>query len=447
MTASKSHELLSPKLRALFFRRGPNGSAVYVPSRYKVAKGGRGSTKTWGFAGVAASISAIRPLRILWVRETQNSIKESVHRLLKDRIDALNLSAYFDSQEQGIYGHNGSEHIFAGIKSDPAKIKSTEGIDICIVVEAEKVSEQSWRTLIPTIRKPGSEIWVEYNPREETDPTHQRFAIRMPPSCRRVHVNWSDNPWFPPELELERRYALQLIAEAADDDERAQFQADYDHVWEGECQTRSDAAIFRKRVVVEAFDEPPEDTRLYFGADWGFANDPTALVRFWIRDEELFIDYEAFGYGVEIDDLWKLFAGREGATDEQMRQWKPEDERKYPGIPGARRWPIRADSARPETISYMRRQGFNIDGAEKWPGSVEDGISHIKGFRRIHIHERCKHLQKEARLYKYKVDRLTGDVLPVIADAHNHGWDGVRYGLDGVIQRRGVAGMWARLAS
>jgi phage terminase large subunit len=254
----------------------------------------------------------------------------------------------------------------------------------------------------------------------------------MPPNCRRVHVNWSDNPWFPPELELERQYALQLIREAKDDDERVQLQADYDHVWEGAYQTRSDAAVFRRRVIVEDFDDPPEKTRLHLGADWGFANDPTALIRFWIthhRDErgqayqELWLSHEAFGYRAEIDETPDLFDK----------------------VPGSRHWPIKADAARPETISYMRRQGFNISGAEKWPGSVEDGIAHVKGFRRIHIHTRCKRMQEEARLYAYKIDRVTGEVLPILVDAHNHGWDAVRYGLDGYIQRRGVAGVWSRL--
>lgn len=420
-------------MRDLFFRPGSDGGAIYIPSRYKVAKGGRGSTKTWSYAGVAASLSAVRPLRVLWVREIQQSIKESVHKLMTDRIDSLNLRPYFNVQDQGIYGYNGTEHIFAGVKSDPGKIKSTEGIDLCIVVEAEKISEASWRTLIPTIRKPGSEIWVEYNPRELTDPTHKRFALRMPPDCRRVHVNFDSNPWFPKELELERQYALQLINEAADDDERTQLQADYDHVWLGECQSRSDAAVFRRRVVIEDFEGPPEKVRLLFGSDWGFANDPTVLIRFWIthhKDErgkdyqELWISHEAYGYRTEIDRIPDLFAT----------------------VPDADKWPIKGDSARPETISYVRRQGFNIAAADKWPGSVEDGVEHIKGFRKIHIHTRCKRLQEEARLYSYKVDRITGDVLPVIVDAWNHGWDAIRYGLDGYIQRRGNLGVWAKLA-
>jgi phage terminase large subunit len=411
-----------------------DGRVAYIPSRYKIAYGGRGSAKSWGFTGTAAYLAAQKPLRVLCVRELQNSIQESVHKLLSDRIEALSLTSRFDIQRQGIYGINGSEFVFAGIKNDPGKIKSTEGIDICLVEEAEKVSEESWRVLIPTIRKVGSELWICFNPREKTDPTYKRFVLHTPPHCRRVKINWDDNPWFPPALELERQYSLRLIQEATDDDERIQLQADYDHVWEGDTQRRSDAAIFRRRIVVESFEDPAPDDRItiLFGADWGFANDPTALVRFWITDhidqhldewQELWVSHEAFGYRVEIDETPQLFET----------------------IPGARDWPIKGDCARPETISYLSNRGFNIAAAEKWQGCVEDGIAHIKGFRKIHIHPRCKHLQEEARLYAYKVDRVTGEVLPIVMDAHNHGWDAIRYGLDGYIQSRGGAGIWAKL--
>ena len=366
------------------------------------------------------------------VRELQNSIQESIHKLLSTQIEAMGLGDYYTVQEKRIFGANGTEFIFAGIRSDPAKIKSTEGIDICLVEEAESVSESSWKQLINTIRAPGSEIWIVFNPRDKTDATYKRFVLRTPPGCRRVKINWPDNPWFPKRLEEERRYALGLISESKDDDERVQLQADYDHVWEGEPQSHSNAAIFRRRVIVEAFDDPAYATRIHFGADWGFAGDPTALVRLWITDhkdengrdyQELWISHEAFGYGVEIDETPQLFDS----------------------VPGSRQWPIKADNARPETISYMARQGFQISAAGKWQGSLEDGIAHVKAFHRIHIHARCRHMQEEARLYSYKVDRVTQEVLPIVVDAHNHGWDAVRYGLDGYIQRRGVAGIWAKL--
>ena len=150
-----------------------------------------------------------------------------------------------------------------------------------------------------------------------------------------------------------------------------------------------------------------------------------AHVRSFIQDDCLFIDAEAFGHGIEIDETPQLFDS----------------------IPTSRSWPIKADAARPETISYMRRKGFNIEPAEKWPGSVEDGIAHLKGFKRIVIHERCKHMQEERRLYSYKVDKITNQVLPVIVDKWNHGFDAVRYSLDQYIQRRGGLGVWAQLAS
>ncbi|WP_042687239.1 PBSX family phage terminase large subunit, partial [Candidatus Glomeribacter gigasporarum] len=207
----------------------------------------------------------------------------------------------------------------------------------------------------------------------------------------------------------------------------------YDHIWEGHCRRLSDAVIFGQRVRVETF-ETPLDARFYFGADWGFANDPTALIRCFVQDECLYIDHEAFGYQVELDDLPKLFAGG-----------RATDGRQFEGIPGARDWPIKADSARPETISYLQRQGFRIEAAAKWPGSVEDGIAHLKGFKHIVIHERCTQLRQEARLYSYKVDARTGDILPLIEDKHNHGWDAVRYSLDGYIRDPDGLAVWQRL--
>jgi phage terminase large subunit len=164
-----------------------------------------------------------------------------------------------------------------------------------------------------------------------------------------------------------------------------------------------------------------------YGADWGFANDPTTLVRMWTTgsapEEELWISHEAWKVGCEIDETPKLFDT----------------------VPGSRIWPIKADNARPETISYVRRQGFNIAPAEKWDGCIEDRIAHIKGYKLIHVHERCKNTQFELRNYRYKRDRVTNEVLPVVIDKNNHIVDAIGYGHDGRIQRRGVAGIWAKL--
>jgi phage terminase large subunit len=385
---------------------------LFQPSRYKCYWGGRGGAKSWALARALLLKAVAGQLRILCARELQTSIADSVHRLLSDQIHALHLDSYFEVARNSIKSVTGSEFLFRGIRHSVQEIKSLEGVDICWVEEAQSVSAASWEILIPTIRKQGSEIWISFNPVEETDPTYQRFVLHPPPDAIVRKVGWEDNPWFPATLDAERRYMLELDLEA------------YEHIWGGHCRKISEAVIFGKRVSVEAFDTP-EGVRFFHGADWGFANDPTALIRSFIQDDCLYIDAEAFGYGVEIDETPQLFDS----------------------IPTARFWPIKADSARPETISYMRRRGFNITPAEKWEGSVEDGIAHLKGFRRIVIHQRCKHLQEERRLYSYKVDAKTREVLPIIVDKHNHGWDAIRYSLDGYIQRRGGLGVWAQLAS
>ena len=200
----------------------------------------------------------------------------------------------------------------------------------------------------------------------------------------------------------------------------------YEWVWEGNTRQISDAIIFNKRVSVESF-ETPQGVRLFYGADFGFADDPSTLIRFWVDEatNTLYIDYEAYGHHVELDEMPAF----------------------YRSVPSVGDWPVKADCARPETISYLARNGFNISGAAKWDGSVEDGITHLKGFRRIVVHERCKHTAQEFRLYSYKVDKVTQDILPVIVDKHNHCIDAIRYGLDGYIQGRGVHGVWAKLGS
>ena len=388
-----------------------DGLRIRGQYRYKVFHGGRGSGKSWSVARALILITSRFKVRVLCAREMQNSIADSVHRLLSDQIASMGLSAHFTIQRDKIMSRTGSEFIFKGLRHNADEIKSTEGIDICWVEEAQRVSADSWDLLTPTIRKENSEIWITFNPAELTDPTYQRFVVNPSPDTLVVEVNFDKNPFFPDVLRREMEYCR-----STDDDA-------YQHIWLGRPRKLSNAIIFGKRMQVDVF-EPPEDARFFFGADWGFANDPTALVRFWIADECLWIDHEAFGYGVEIDETPALFDS----------------------IPLARSWPIKADCARPETISYMRRQGFNIAPADKWPGSVEDGIAHLKGFRKIYVHERCKHLQDEFRLYAYKTDRITGEVLPVILDKNNHGIDAIRYGLDGYIQARGGLGVWAKLA-
>lgn len=372
---------------------------LFQPARYKVFYGGRGAGRSWSCARALLLMGVAKQLRILCARETQLSIADSVHKLLGEQVDILELSNFYDVQKSRIIGMNGTEFLFKGIKHNPQEIKSTEGVDVAWVEEAQAVSENSWNILIPTIRKDNSEIWITFNPGEEADPTYQRFVLNPPPGAVVKKVNWHDNPWLPKVLRDEMEYLRRVDYDA------------YLHVWEGEPCTISDAVIFRGKFTVEPFDTPA-DARFYFGADWGFSQDPTTLVRAFVRDKSLYIDHEAYGIGVDIDKTPALFDR----------------------VPESRKWPIYADSARPETISYMRRAGFNISAAEKWSGSVEDGIAFLRSFERIVIHERCKHAAEEARLYKYKVDARTGEVLPVIVDANNHVIDALRYAISKLVR-------------
>ncbi len=385
------------------------------PSRYKGAHGGRGSGKSHFFADELVE-KCLRQsgVRAVCIREIQKSLEQSVKRVIEDKIQAHGVGHYFNVLDKEIRTPGDGLIIFQGMQNHTAEsIKSLEGYDVAFVEEAQALSKRSLQLLRPTIRKPGSELWFAWNPVSADDPVDQ--LLRGPNKLTNsivVEANWRDNPFFPDVLREE-------MAE-----DRARQADDFDHVWEGGYLTISDAIIFRKRVSIENF-ATPEGARFFFGADWGFANDPTVLVRSFIKDEKLYIDQEQFGYHVEIDNTPALF-----------------DE-----IPSARQWPIKADSARPETISYLRRQGFNISAADKWDGSVEDGIAHLQGFKQIVIHEKnCPNLQREARRYSYKVDKQTGDILPIVVDKENHGWDAIRYSLDGYIQRRGSHNVWAKLA-
>jgi phage terminase large subunit len=349
---------------------------------------------------------------VLCARELQNSITDSVHKLLCDQIDRLGLAQYFDITANSIRGRfTGSEFLFKGLRHNVNEIKSTEGIDICWVEEAQRVSEASWEILIPTIRKPGSEIWITFNPFDEDDPTYQRFIVNPPDGAVVAQVNYDQNPFFPDVLRAEMEYMKRVDYEA------------YEHVWLGKPKGRSDAVILKGKYTVDVF-EAPADARFYYGVDWGFAQDPSVMVRCFITDRTLFVDHEGYGVGVELDELPQLFDK----------------------VPGSRNGLIKADNSRPETISHIAKKGYTIRAAAKWPGSVEDGITYLRSFERIVIHQRCTHTAEEARLYQYKTDRLTGEVLPVIVDKNNHCIDAVRYSLDGLIKRGGGMGLFDHLA-
>lgn len=387
---------------------------LYEPHRYKVFYGGRGSGKSWAVARALIAISDFCKVRVLCCREIQNSIRDSSYQVLKDMAERMGLADRFWFKEAEIeHLATGSKFIFSGLLRNENSIRSKEGIDICWVEEASSVSQKSWDVLIPTIRKPGSELWITFNPLTVDDPTNT-FIETPPPNSVVRKVNYSENRYFP-----------EVLREQMEWDKEHDFEK-YLHVWEGYPLTVSEAQIFRGRYSVEPI---PDDLwkkadRLFFGADFGFARDPSTLVRCFILDNKLYIDQEAYGVGVEIDELPQL----------------------YRSVPGSTQWPIKADAARPETISYLKnRAGFQISAAKKWQGSVEDGIAYLKGFDKIIIDPRCKNAADEFRLYSYKVDKTTGEVLRIVVDAHNHILDALRYALDGYITNPQSV-LWERMA-
>jgi phage terminase large subunit len=384
---SKSVNL--PKIFQQFFK----------PSRYKIAYGGRGSGKSWAFAIMLILIAAQRPVRILCTREYQASIGDSVHKLLVDQIWALGLQNQFIIRDHSIKSKVGAEFIFKGLRINSQEIKSMEKIDYCWCEEAQGVSKESLAILEPTIRAAGSELWFTFNPNSIDDAMYD-YVVRPRPSSIVAKVNFNSNPFFPSELK-------NLMEDCRANDPDA-----YDWIWLGNPRGVTDAQIFGGKYSIQEFEPPANLDRFYYGADWGFSTDPTAIVRCYLQGNVLYIDQEAYGAGIEVVDTPAFIKS----------------------VPGADRWPIRADCARPEIISHCRNHGLpNVEPCKKWPGSVEDGISYLRGLEKIIVHPRCKHMIEEFKLYSYKIDKQSGDVLPIIVDRNNHLCDALRYSLQPLI--------------
>lgn len=386
--------------------------------RYRGLKGGRGSGKSMGAAKMAATWGLVEPLRILGTRELQVSIKESFYTEVVSAIESEPwLKAHYQIGNSFIRGRNGTEFIFRGLRHNISSIKSMARIDLCIVEEAEDVPESSFRDLFPTIRADRSEIWLLWNPRTEGSPVDARFVQHVPANAIIETCNYADNPWFPGVLEQERQNdRLRLTPEH------------YAHIWEGAYLKNTKATVLAGKVrVAELTDADLKHADgPYHGADWGFAEDPTVVVRCHVLPRpngrfSLYVDQESYGRKVPVTALATLF-------------------RRIPAIGG---YTVRADNARPELVHHVngdrgpdgKLRPLTVVSAKKWPGSVEDGVNWLQSCDEIIIHPRCGHTIEEARLWSCKVDRLTGDPLPELVDAHNHCWDAVRYALQPLISR------------
>lgn len=392
-------------------RLPPKLHRVFTPARgsvqYRCLHGGRGSGKSFSAAKMAAVWGYAEPLRVLCTREFQASIKESFHAELKAAIYSEPwLAAHYDVGVDYLKGSNGTEFIFRGLRHTSNTIRSLAKIDLTIVEEAEDVPEASWLALEATVfRQPKSELWALWNPRSTDSPVDKRFRQRPPDNALIQELNWQDNPWFPEGLETLRKREQERLDPNT-----------YAHVWEGAYLTNSDAQVLGGKWRVADFEPGPDWDGPYQGGDFGFAQDPTMAVRVWIGGDTLYVEREAGKAQLELDDTAAFICRR---------------------IPDFEKYVTRWDSARPESISHLKRHGLpRSEAVEKWKGSVEDGIAFLRSFREIVIHSRCTEAIKEARLYSYKRDRHTGDVLPDLIDANNHVWDAVRYALGPMVRTR-----------
>jgi phage terminase large subunit len=368
----------------------PAFAVLWQVIRFIVLYGGRSAAKSWSIARVLLVMGHDQPLRVLCCREIQGSIRESAYRLLCDQIHALELDDFYEIQADRIIGRNGSCFFFEGLRFNASKIRSYEGFDVVWVEEGQNVSDLSLETLLPTIRKAGSRFFISFNPMTRDDPVLRRFVEGRRTDVLAKKVSWRDNPYLSSEALAEKDWLERTDPDA------------YRHVWEGEPRTVSDALILRGKYSVEEFEVSPGWAGPYHGLDYGFSRDPTAALRCFVDDDTrtLYITHEFWQLGCDID---ALYIALEGA------------------IAGIGRHVVYADSARPESTSYLARNGIpSVRSAEKWPGSVDDGIAYLRAFARIVIHPRCKHFLDECNTYSFKTDRLTGVPLPEPEDKNNH---------------------------
>ena len=382
-------------------------AGLFEKARYKIYYGGRGAGKSHSVAKALLILAAKSSIRVLCAREYQTSIRDSVHKLLCDQIELMNMHSIFEITQNSIKGVNGSEFAFIGLKNNVANVKSYEGIDIAWVEEAQTVSRMSWNTLIPTIRKEQSEIWVTFNPELETDETYQRFVLKPPENAVVQKINWSDNPWFPETLALEK------------DALKSRDPSAYQTVWEGLCRQTVDGAIFANEMQLAELDEritkvnydPTKPVHAIFDLGWAdstaiwflqFVGMETRLIRYVEDNQKTISHYLALmqTYGYMYDTLWL-----------------PHD---------AQNKTLASNGKSIEEI--VRNSGYKTRIIERTP--IADSINAARTiFRNCWFdRENCYDGLQCLRHYRYEVDPETGQFSRnPLHDQYSHGADAFRY--------------------
>ena len=377
---------------------------LFDPYRYKVAYGGRGSGKSWSMARALLLQASNKPLRILCAREIQRSIKQSVHTLLNDQIQALGLGPLYEVLETEIRSRSGSSFSFTGLATNTVEsIKSFEGCDIVWVEEAQTVSKKSWDILIPTIRKPDSQIWVSFNPNIDSDDTYKRFVIEPPDNAKVVKVNWQDNPWFPEVLEIERQHSLKT-------------NPDYDNIWEGDCKAAVDGAIYSNeireaqegnRITTVPYD-PMMKVHVVMDLGW---NDSMSVILCqkgvsdlriigYIEDDHRTLD----SYSAQLKNLsynWgTMFLPHDGQSKDFKHGISAED--------------------------IMKKLGWDIRIVPK--ADIESGIKLARmNFHRIYFDKSAQRLVECLKNYRRSINSATNEPGEPLHDEYSHGADAFRY--------------------
>jgi len=377
---------------------------LFEPHRYKVAYGGRGSGKSWSMARALLIKAANEPTRVLCAREIQKSIKQSVHTLLNDQIQSLGLGAFYEVLEAEIRGLNGSTFSFTGLATNTVEsIKSFEGCDVVWVEEAQTVSKKSWDILIPTIRKPNSEIWVSFNPNIDTDDTYTRFVVNPPENAKVVKVNYTDNPWFPEVLETERQHSLKT-------------NPDYANIWEGDCKAAVDGAIYSNeireaqegnRITTVPYD-PMMKVHVVMDLGW---NDSMSVILCqkgisdlriigYIEDDHRTLD----SYSAQLKNLsynWgTMFLPHDGQSKDFKHGISAED--------------------------IMKKLGWDIRIVPK--ADIESGIKLARmNFHRIYFDKSAQRLVECLKNYRRSINSATNEPGAPLHDEYSHGADAFRY--------------------
>ena len=374
--------------------------------RYKVAYGGRGGCKSWGFARALLILGASKQLRILCTREIQNSIKDSVHTLLKDQIQELGLGPHYEVLNTEIKGINGTSFVFSGLSTQTAEsIKSFEGVDICWVEEARSVRKKSWEILIPTIRKPGSEIWISFNPELDDDETYKRFVVNPPPSTVLLPIGWEDNPWFPEVLIAEKDHLYKTDPEAAE------------NIWGGKCRPTVEGAIYGKEII-QAIEQRrirpvPYDPLLKVHTIWDLGwNDQTSIILAQrLGSEVRIVDF--------IEDSHKTLAEYVAELEKRNFRWG------HDWIPhDGKAKNLQTGKSAEQLLRGMGRSPMIVEDI-----GVEPGIKAARMmFPRVFFDEtKSATLVNHLKRYKRQIHQTTEEPQGPLHDEHSHAADAFRY--------------------